>query len=60
MENLRAAEDKENIPHADQIVVVTNCLYRDYRVLSNGEQRDLADTDGIRGDLALELFNYVK
>lgn len=49
--------DTERIPYGDRIVVATNYLYKDYRVLPNGEQRNPADTDGIRGDLALELLN---
>lgn len=55
-QNTSEPVDKEIIPVANQIVVATNCLYREYRVLSNGEQRNAADTDGIRGDLALEFF----
>lgn len=46
---------KERVPHSQQIVVTTNCLYRGYRVLGRDEQRSFSDTDGIRGDLALEL-----
>lgn len=63
MENLQAAEqnphrlvNKEGISYANQIVVATNCLYRNYRALYEGEQRSMEDTDGVRGDLALELF----
>lgn len=39
----------------DQIIVATNCLYKRYQTLREGK-RQLYDTDGIRGDLALELF----
>lgn len=50
MENLKP------IPYRDRLVVATNCLYRDYHTLQIGEPRTPSDTDGIRGDLALELF----
>lgn len=40
--------------YANPTVVATHCLYRDYHALSVGE-RDPVDTDGVRGDLALEL-----
>lgn len=40
----------------DQIIIATSSLYRKYATLRSGEQRHLSDTDGIRGDLALELF----
>jgi len=49
--------NKEKISHAGQIVVVTNFLYKKYSVLPEGEQRNANDTDGVRGDLALELLN---
>lgn len=57
MENLNKSVDTERIGYADQIVVATNCLYKNYHTSPEGKQRDLADTDGIRGDLALELFD---
>lgn len=44
------------IPFTNQLVMATNCLYRDYHVLSKNKQRDSSDTDGTRGDLAAELF----
>ncbi len=49
--------NKEKISHAGQIVVVTNFLYKGYSVLPEGEQRNVNDTDGIRGDLALEMLD---
>lgn len=56
MENLDRAVDTERIPYADKIVVATNCLYENYRSSLADRQRSPEDTDGIRGDLALELF----
>ncbi|MDP3987652.1 MAG: hypothetical protein Q8P80_00725 [Candidatus Levybacteria bacterium] len=47
---------KERIPHAEQIVVATNFLYKNYIALPQGEERNVGDTDGIRGDLALKLI----
>lgn len=57
MENLNTSVDTEGTRYADKIVVATNCLYRNYHNLSAGEQRNPSDTDGIRGDLALELVS---
>lgn len=51
------AVPEEKIPHSKEIIVATNLLYKKYRVLSPGTNRDLADTDGIRGDLALNALN---
>ena len=45
---------KEQIPFADKIVAATNFLYKNYHTLPKGEQRDLSDTDGIRGDLTIQ------
>lgn len=45
---------KEKIPFADKIIVATNFLYKNYHGLPQGQQRDIADTDGIRGDLAIQ------
>ncbi|MBI3486198.1 hypothetical protein HY025_04660 [Candidatus Daviesbacteria bacterium] len=42
---------KEVLPRANQIVLATNFLYRDYAPLVG--ERQIDDTDGIRGDLAL-------
>lgn len=39
----------------NQIVIATNTLYQDYHHLPNGQLRELQDTAGIRGDLALDL-----
>lgn len=39
------------------VVVTTNFLYRDYQKLAEGEQRQVTDTDGVRGDLALLLLS---
>lgn len=50
-------ETREKIPFANQIVVATNCLYKNYKILAEGEQRPEEDSDGIRGDLAIELLN---
>lgn len=44
---------KEQIPFADKIVAATSFLYRNYHTLPEGQQRDVGDTDGIRGDLAI-------
>lgn len=55
MEDLNKSVYPEKISYGNQIVVATNCLYKDYRNLSD-EQREPGDTDGIRGDLALELI----
>lgn len=57
MENLNKSIDAEKISYGDQIVIATNCLYRNFHLLPNGQERDTGDTDGIRGDLALELFD---
>lgn len=57
VQNFHSPIDKEGIPYGNQIVVATNFLYRKYRPIQEGEQRDQADTDGIRGDLALESLN---
>ena len=51
---MSANTSEANNPLADRIVVATNFLYQHYRFLMPGEQRDSADTDGIRGDLALD------
>lgn len=51
-----ALQGKERISNADNIVIATNFLYKDYRVLGEGQQRPDTDTDGIRGDLALEMI----
>lgn len=51
-----ALAKKERIPNADQIVIATNFLYENYKSLSSGAKREDGDTDGIRGDLALELL----
>lgn len=48
---------EERIPNADQIVIATNFLYKNYRSLSDGAKRSDRDTDGIRGDLSLELLS---
>lgn len=45
---------KEQIPFADKIVAATNFLYKNYHALTQGQQRDTDDTDGIRGDLAIQ------
>lgn len=53
MENLNKSVDSadtERISYGDQIVVATNCLYRNY---SPSKERVEGDTDGIRGDLTL-------
>lgn len=47
----------ETIPPGSVIVLTTNFLYRNYKPTKEAEQRDTADTDGIRGDLALESLN---
>lgn len=47
----------EKIPTGSGVVLTTNFLYREYKPTKEGEQRDIADTDGIRGDLALESLN---
>lgn len=57
LEPATGVRDKEKISHAGQIVVVTNFLYKEYSVLPEGEQRNVDDTDGIRGDLALEVLH---
>lgn len=51
-----ALQGKERISNADNIVIATNFLYKDYRVLGEGQQRPDTDTDGIRGDLAFEMI----
>lgn len=43
-------------PDITQFVISTNCLYGNY-TLSSNKQRNPLDTDGIRGDLALQLFH---
>lgn len=48
---------QHRIPNADLIAVVTNCLYKNFSLLPSGKQRYPEDTDGIRGDLALELVD---
>ncbi len=48
-------ESKEKIPFADQVVVATNFLYPGYKALTEDE-RQIDDTDSIRGDLALALI----
>lgn len=61
MESGLSIEKRERIPHADQIVVATNYLYRNYKSLESGQIRQTSDTDGIRGDLAIEVLkNAIK
>lgn len=48
---------KERILNAEKIVIATNFLYTNYKPLVEGQSRQDGDTDGIRGDLALELLN---
>lgn len=48
---------KEKISFAGKIVLATNFLYKNYHALVPGQQRDIADTDGIRGDLAIQSIN---
>ncbi|MDO8639232.1 MAG: glycosyltransferase [Candidatus Daviesbacteria bacterium] len=52
-----ALGSKEQIPFANKLVAVTNFLYQNYHTLPQGEQRDLGDTDGIRGDLAIQSID---
>lgn len=40
----------------EQVAVATNFLYRDFKHLESGYQRDIDDTDGIRGDLGIETI----
>ncbi len=46
----------EFIPHHEEIVVATNFYYKDFQRLTSDKERDIADTAGIRGDLALETI----
>lgn len=48
---------KEQIPFADKIVAATNFLYKNYHALPEDQQRDIGDTDGIRGDLAIQSIS---
>lgn len=53
-----ASPDKEKLPIGRQLVVVTNFLYKNYSLLSEGrKKREERDTDGIRGDLAVECLS---
>lgn len=52
-----ALEPKEQIPFADKVVATTNFLYKNYHALPEGQQRDIGDTDGIRGDLAIQSIS---
>ncbi len=52
-----ASSDKEKLAIGRQLVVATNFLYRDYKAITEGEQRKDGDTDGIRGDLAIECLS---
>lgn len=45
---------KEKIPGREQIILATNFLYKNYHAIDKDQQRKVDDTDGIRGDLALE------
>lgn len=47
-------DSKEKIPRGEQVVLTTNFLYRNYSALGGDQPRKIDDTDGIRGDLALE------
>lgn len=55
-QNTHDSIGKEKIPFARQLVIATNFLYKKYQSLAQGAQRDTGDTDGIRGDLALEFL----
>lgn len=57
VDSLTPRESREKIPFADKIVVATNFLYRNYHRLAEGEQREIGDTDGIRGDLAIQSLS---
>ena len=57
MESRVNVETRERIPHADQIVVTTNYFYRNYKRLEPGEARETSDTEGIRGDLAIQTLD---
>ncbi len=47
---------KELIPHHREIIIATNFLYREYIDLPHETERDIENTDGIRGDLALQMI----
>lgn len=55
--DINSSSDKEKLPHADRIVIATNLLYKNYKSIAAGEQKEDADTDGIRGDLAIECLS---
>ncbi|GEM_PF-740414 len=50
------AEKKETF-NPSEIILTTNFLYANYVALPNGAKREDCDTDGIRGDLAIELLS---
>lgn len=52
-----AATGKEHVLRASDLIIATNFLYKDYQPLAKGQQRHPADTDGIRGDLAIALLH---
>lgn len=47
-------ETKELLSIAHRVVAATNFFYKNFNSLKGGQLRDVSDTDGTRGDLALQ------